>query len=66
MTMPAEIVQVGGKMGVKGVSRVRCKVLDGHDRDRIVARNVVGPVKVGDVILLKETAMEAEGKFSKR
>jgi len=66
MTIPAEIVQVGGKMGVKGVSRVRCKVLDGHDRDRIVARNVVGPVKVGDVILLKETAMEAEGKFSKR
>ena len=66
MTIPAQVVDVGAKMGIKGVSRVRCKILDGRDRDKVVMRNVVGPIKVGDVILLKETAMEAEAKFSKR
>jgi len=66
MTIPAQVIDVGSKMGIKGVSRVRCKILDGRDRDKVVIRNVVGPIKRGDVILLKETAMEAEAKFSKR
>ena len=66
MTIPAEVIQVGDKMGIKGVSRVRCKVMDGRDKDRVVVRNVVGPLKKGDVILLKETAMEAEAKMAKR
>ena len=66
MTIPAQVVDVGAKMGIKGVSRVRCKILDGRDRVKVVLRNVVGPIKIGDVILLKETAMEAEAKFTKR
>ena len=66
MPIPAEVVDVGARMGIKGVSRVRCKVLDGRDRDKVVVRNVAGPVRVGDVIILKESAMEAEAKFSKR
>lgn len=66
MTIPAQVVDVGAKMGIKGVSRVRCKILDGRDRDKVVVRNVVGPIKRGDVILLKETSMEAEAKFAKR
>jgi small subunit ribosomal protein S28e len=66
MTIPAKVVDVGAKMGIKGVSRVRCKILDGRDRDKVVVRNVVGPIKMGDVILLKETSMEAEAKFAKR
>jgi small subunit ribosomal protein S28e len=66
MTIPAQVVDVGAKMGIKGVSRVRCKILDGRDRDKVVVRNVVGPIKNGDVILLKETAMEAEAKFAAR
>ena len=66
MTIPAQVVDVGAKMGIKGVSRVRCKILDGRDKDKVVLRNVIGPIKIGDVILLKETAMEAEAKFTKR
>ena len=66
MTIPAQVVDVGAKMGIKGVSRVRCKILDGRDKDKVVVRNVVGPIKKGDVILLKETSMEAEAKFAKR
>lgn len=66
MTVAAEIIQIGGAMGVKGVSRVRCKVV-GHpgDRPKILTRNIVGPVRVGDIIVLKETSMENEGGFSR-
>ena len=61
MAVPAEVLRVLGRMGIKGVSRVRCKVLDGPDRDKILTRNVVGPIRSGDVIMVKETEMESVG-----
>ena len=66
MSTAAEVIQVMNRLGIKGVSRVRCKVIDGSDKDKILTRNVVGPVKAGDVILLKETAMDTEGRLQKR
>ncbi|MBI4019918.1 MAG: 30S ribosomal protein S28e [Candidatus Aenigmarchaeota archaeon] len=66
MATPAEVLQILGKLGIKGVSRVRCRVMDGKDKDKILTRNVVGPVKRGDVILLKETEMDSEGRLQKR
>ena len=66
MSIPAEIVQIMGRAGVKGVSRVRCRVMDGRDKGKIVTRNVIGPVQKGDIILLKETAMDSVSKFQGR
>jgi small subunit ribosomal protein S28e len=66
MQTAAEVLDVMGKLGVKGVSRVRCKVINGHDKDKILTRNVVGPVSRGDVIILKETAMDSVSKLQKR
>ena len=62
----AEVIQVMERLGVKGVSRVRVKVLDGRDKGKILTRNVVGPIKRGDVILLKDTAMDSVGGMSRR
>ncbi len=61
-----EVVQVMGRIGVKGVSRIRCRVLEGHDKGKILTRNVVGPIRRGDVIILKETAMDSVAKFQSR
>lgn len=63
---PAEVVEVIGRMGSKGVVQVRCKIIDGPEKGRVVVRNVVGPVKVGDVLMLKEIEMEAAGKIEER
>ena len=56
-----EIVEVVGKTGVHGeVYQVICKILEGKDKGRVIRRNVKGPVKEGDIIVLMETEREAK------
>ncbi|HLD79752.1 MAG TPA: 30S ribosomal protein S28e [Candidatus Nanoarchaeia archaeon] len=53
-----ELVARGGSRGE--LTQVMCQILDGPDRNKAIRRNVKGPVRVGDVLMLLETEIEAQ------
>ncbi|MGB9635225.1 MAG: 30S ribosomal protein S28e [Candidatus Micrarchaeia archaeon] len=57
----AEVVEVIGKTGVYGeIYQVMCRILEGKDQNRVIRRNVKGPVKKGDLLILLESEREAK------
>jgi len=58
--IPARVEEIIGRTGSRGeASQVRCRLLTGREKDKVMRHNVRGPVQVNDVLMLRETEIEA-------
>lgn len=69
MPVPTQVIHILGRAGAKGVTRVRCKVVETEEtaekevrvrgRGKVLIRNVIGPVRLGDILMIPDVEVEA-------
>jgi len=58
--VPAIVEATLGRGGTRGeITQVKCKILQGKNRGKSIRRNVRGPVRKRDILMLRETEIEA-------
>jgi small subunit ribosomal protein S28e len=66
VAVPAVVEDLIGRTGFRGeITQVKCRILQGNDQGKTMRRNVKGPVRLRDIIMLRETQIEARRIRSK-
>ena len=60
VAVPAVVEEIVGRTGFRGeITQVKAYILAGPDKGKSIRRNVKGPVRLKDTLMLRETQIEA-------
>ncbi len=63
---PAKVEELIGRTGFRGeITQVKCRILTGVETGKNLRRNVKGSVQLNDILMLRETQIEARRIKSK-
>ena len=58
--VPAVVEEIVGRTGFRGeITQVRCQITEGYEQGKQLRRNVKGPIQINDILMLRETDIEA-------
>ncbi|MCK5476515.1 MAG: 30S ribosomal protein S28e [Candidatus Aenigmarchaeota archaeon] len=58
-TVPAEVLEVLEHSETKGVTKVKCIIKDGENKNKVLVRNIIGPVRKKDIIILPKIDVDS-------
>ena len=65
-TSPAIVEEIIGRTGFRGeITQVKCRIIEGNEEGKTLRRNVKGTIQPNDILMLRETQIEARRIKSK-
>lgn len=64
--VPAVVEEIVGRTGFRGeITQIRARIMQGVEKGKLIRRNVKGPTRLKDILMLRETQIEARRLRSK-